>query len=253
MNASMRLVAAGAVAVLALGVIAITVWPKAGGIASPGSSASPPPAPTQSASVTPDASVAALPNGPLTAGEYVLVPCQAPPCPTSDGSVHLRIQVPSGWSGVSPGTVWIDDNAAPGGAALGVGVGADLYRDPCLTTEMIANGVSPEIDVGTTVGGFANALAAHPLLDATDPVDISIDGFSGKYIDLNLPADLSPCEEFRPWAPGIYAQGASHRWHLSILDVAGTRVLVQAMDYPGTSPQRRAELQAMVESIQIEP
>ena len=73
-----------------------------------------------------------------------------------------------------------------------------------------------------------------------------------KYIDLLRPADL-PCAEFRPFEPGIYAQGPSHQWHLWILDVAGTRVVVQAMDYPGTSAQRRAELEAMVDSIRIEP
>ena len=51
----------------------------------------------------------------------------------------------------------------------------------------------------------------------------------------------------------IYAQGPSHRWHLWILDVDDVRVVVQAMDYAGTSPQRRAELQAIVDSIRIEP
>jgi hypothetical protein len=83
----------------------------------------------------------------------------------------------------------IDDNAAPGGAALGIGVGANLYREPCLDKGATRQR-PPEIDVGTTVDGFANALATHPVLDATDPVDVSLGGFSGKYIDVRLPADL---------------------------------------------------------------
>jgi hypothetical protein len=253
MNASMRLIAAGAAAVLALGVIAITFWPKAGGIAAPGSSSSPPPSPTQSAAATPTASGVALPDGPLTPGTYVMVPCSAPPCTTSDDSIRLTIDVPDGWSGVAPAAVWIAANAAPGGAAVGVGGGANLYRDPCLTKERIAKGVSPEIDVGSTVDGFATAIATHPVLDATDPVDVSLGGYSGKYIDLRLPADLSSCEEFRPWEPGIYAQGPNHQWHLWILDVDGARVVVQSMDYPGTSAQHRTELQAMVNSIKIHP
>jgi hypothetical protein len=241
MNASMRLVAAGAAAVIALGVIAITFWPRAGGIASPGSS----PSPTQSATVTPTASGVALLDGELAPGTYVFVPCTSGPCQTSDESIHLTIDVPGGWSGVVPNAVWLDENAAPGGAALGIGFGGSLPRDPCLTTDLIAT--------GSTVDGFANAIAAHPVLDATDPVDVSLGGYSGKYIDLQLPSDLSGCSEFRPWEPGIYAQGPDHQWHLWILDVAGTRVVIQAMDYPGTSPQRRAELLAMVESIRIEP
>ncbi len=56
-----------------------------------------------------------------------------------------------------------------------------------------------------------------------------------------------------PGSRGIYAQGPGERWHLWILDVEGVRVVVQSMDYAGTSAQHRAELQAIVDSIQIEP
>jgi hypothetical protein len=246
MNKSIRLVLAGAAAVLVVGVIGITLWPKAGG---PGSAQSPEPTrsspPTPSSSPTPTLSGVALPDGPLTPGTYVMVACTAPPCPvaTSDDSTRLTIEVPDGWSGFAPNAVGLADkeNDPPGGAAVGVGFGGNLPRNPCLTTDLIAT--------GTTVDSFATAIATHPVLDATDPVDVSLAGYSGKYIDLRLPADLSSCPEFRPWEPGIYAQGPNHQWHLWILDVAGTRVVVQSMDYPGTSAQHRAELQAIVNSI----
>ena len=51
----------------------------------------------------------------------------------------------------------------------------------------------------------------------------------------------------------MYAQGASNRWHLWILDVDGVRVVIQSMDYPDTPAEQQAELQAIVDSIQIEP
>ena len=51
----------------------------------------------------------------------------------------------------------------------------------------------------------------------------------------------------------MYAQGPSQGWHLWILDVDGIRVVVQTNDYAGTSAENRAELQAIVDSIQIEP
>jgi hypothetical protein len=242
MNTPLR-IAAAAAAVVAVAVVGINLMPRQG--VGPGSPPSEPPSPTQSAAMTPAASAAALREGALTPGTYVFVPCTAPPCRTSDESMHLTIEVPDGWSGVVPGAVWIDENAAPGGAALAIGFGGNPPRDPCLTTDLIAT--------GSTVDGFANAISTHPVLDATDPVDVTLDGYSGKYIDLHLPTDLSTCAEFRPWEPGIYAQGPSHQWHLWILDVAGTRVVVQAMDYPGTSPQRRAELRAMVDSITFLP
>jgi hypothetical protein len=244
MNNALKFAIAAAAVVVA-SVVGINLLPSQGGIGGRGAPASPPPSPSQSAAVTPTASGVALRDGALTPGTYVFEPCTAPPCPISDESIHLAIDVPSGWSGVVPAAVWIDENAAPGGAALGIGFGGNLPRDPCTTVDLI--------DTGSTVDGFANAIANHPVLDATDPVDVSLDGYSGKYIDLHLPTDLSTCAEFRPWEPGIYAQGPSHQWHLWILDVAGTRVVVQAMDYPGTSPQRRAELRAMVDSITFLP
>jgi hypothetical protein len=179
----------------------------------------------------------------------MMVACSAPPCPsaTSNDATRLTIKVPNGWSGIAPAAVWLSDsgNEAPGGAALGVGFGGNVPRDPCLTTNLI--------DTGSTVDGLANALATHPVIDATDPVDVSLAGYSGKYVDLRLPADLSSCPEFRPWEPGIYAQGPNHQWHLWILDVAGTRVVVGSMDYPGTSAQHRAELRAIVNSIDFQP
>ena len=83
---------------------------------------------------------------------------------------------------------------------------------------------------------------------------MTLAGYSGKYMDLQVPADIAACPtSYWPWEPGLYAQGPSQRWHLWILDVAGQRVVVQSTDYAGTSAQRRAELQAIVDSLQIRP
>ena len=63
--------------------------------------------------------------------------------------------------------------------------------------------------MGPSVDDFANAIADHPLLDATERVDVTLAGDDGKYLDLQVPADLSKCEVYRPWDPGIFAQGAT--------------------------------------------
>ena len=128
--------------------------------------------------------------------------------------------------------------------------GAGLYSDPCHSTP------PPDIAVGPTVEDFANAIASHPDLDATDPVDVTLAGYSGKYIDLQLPADTLHARltaSFGRTSPAMYAQGNSDQWHLWILDVAGVRVVIQSMDYPDTPSEKQAELQAIVDSIQIEP
>ena len=128
--------------------------------------------------------------------------------------------------------------------------GAGCTAIPC------AELTHPDIPVGPTVDDFANALADHPLLDATTPVDVTLGGYSGKYMDLQLPADLDACTDahiYRPWEPGDLRPGPVQRWHLWILDVDGIRVVVQPMTTQARRAEHQAELQAIVDSIQIEP
>ena len=129
--------------------------------------------------------------------------------------------------------------------------GASLYEDPCRTADTTSN--EPEIPVGPTVDDFSEAVAAHPLLDVTTPTDVTLAGYSGKYLELQVPDDISMCGNYRPWEPWYFAQGPGERWQLWILDVDGVRVVVHGIDYEETTGTQRAELQAIVESIEIEP
>ncbi len=196
----------------------------------------------------------------LEAGTYWTTPfagadafgvCEGQPGCTeapADDSIAFTVTVPNGWSVSELGGIWADSNAPPDGAMLIFWRGGWLYEDPCN-----ASG-SPSVEVGPTADDFAAALADHPLFDATEPVDVTLDGYAGKYVDVTAPSDIDQCVgEYRLWDPGIYAQGPDHQWHLWILDVEGIRVVVQTMDYPGTSADRQAELQAMVDSIEITP
>jgi hypothetical protein len=255
-------VAAAAVAVVA--VVGVRLLPGEGGVGSvPSPSASPETSPspgTPSPVVSPSASTipAEFPDGPLPAGSYTVAPfsaagtgiCYTPPRPgcidtAADDAIRITVTVPDGWSGIDA-AVWLEENQPPSGAALGFGRGAWLLSDPCKP-------VDADIPVGTTVSDFVDAVAQHPVLDTTTPTATTLGGYSGQSFDLQFPADLSTCPQYRPWEPGIYAQGPSHRWHLWVLDVDGVRVIVQSMDYAGTSEQRRTELQAMVDSIRIDP
>ncbi len=70
----------------------------------------------------------------------------------------------------------------------------------------------------------------------------------------SYPADIPTCTfGYYPWVPSMPAMGPSHKWHLWILDVEGIRVVVQTADFAGTTASDLAELQAIVDSIQIEP
>jgi len=274
MTTPARLAAAAVIGVLAIGSAAFllgrTGQPSVG---APAASASPTPTGFASTAASTPPSTAprlAVPDGPLAAGTYVSTPfaswqrlnsCMIPPQPgcqeSADDSIRVTFTVPDGWAGISGSGVWLaaEKSSAPSGATMGFGRGSWLHSDPCLTAAQIAaDDAPPDVAVGPSVDEFANALADHPLLDVTDPVPVTLGGHSGKYVDLQLPSDLTGCNtSYFPWEPGIYAQGPSHRWHLWILDVDGVRVVVQTTDYAGTSAQHLAELSAIVESIQIEP
>jgi hypothetical protein len=247
--------AMAAAAVVVVAAVGYNLLPGTGVFGGPKPTASPTPSPAPFA------------NGPLTAGSYVMTPftgrdsvCAGQPqCSENPAEISIRVTVtvPEGYEGDGHSLIFGPDKVPPpygGDSQFGDGVllierGASLYIDPCHVSAL------PGIAVGPTVEDFANAIAAHPFLDATDPVDVTLAGYSGKYIDLQLPADVSGCtgRTFRPWEPGIYAQGNNHRWHLWILDVRGVRVVVHSMDWPSTSPQRMAEIRSIVDSIQIMP
>jgi hypothetical protein len=259
MNTTVRLALAAA-AVLVVAVVGFNVLPGGGGIGGFGPTPSSSPSPTPPPTPTP--SPMAIHSGALAAGTYVMTPfagpnaegmCmpQATGCAESpaDDSIRVTLTVPDGFEAPTrPSLALI---FGPGGeTGLVVLRGGRLYGDPCHTTP------PPDIAVGPTVADFVDALVRHPDLDVTAPADVTLAGYEGKYVDLQLPADTSECTpsgQFWPFEPGMYAQGPSHRWHLYILDVEGTRVVIQVMDYARTSAEDLAKLQSIVDSIKIEP
>ena len=173
---------------------------------------------------------------------------------TDDDSISFTFKVPDGWASwaASEGVAITKPSAgtvAPSGMSLHFLRGGWLFREPCVTVDG-----PPDIEVGPTADDFAAALAAHPLLDTTTPVDVTLGGFSGKYLDLRVPSDISRCaESYYPWAPAFYAQGPNHRWHIWSLDVEGVRVVIQSGDFAGTLPEDLVEVHTIIESIEIQP
>jgi hypothetical protein len=170
---------------------------------------------------------------------------------TADDSIVIRFTVPDGWALLEDVAVTkpAASTIAPSGMSLHFLRGGWLFSEPCVQVDG-----PPDIEVGPGADDFAKALAAHPLLDATTPVEVTLGGFSGKYLDLQLPSDISDCPfSYYPWAPAFYAQGPSHRWHIWSLDVDGVRVVIQSGDFPGTLPQDLVEMHAIIDSIEIDP
>jgi len=256
MTTPARVAAAAVVGVLAIGGALFVLAPGGSGPGGPG------PTPSPIASPTPSPSPVTLTEGRLAAGTYVTTPfvanregtlgicygqsgCTEDP---ADDTIRISFTVPEGWQGAPRFSVSLPTMGAPDGAWITFERGASLYSEPCGGT------APPDVPVGPTVDDFADALVAHPKLDVTAPVEVTIDGYGGKYIDLQVPDDLSACPNaYWPWEPGFFAQGPSQRWHLWILDVDGIRVLIRGMDFAATSAQHQEELRTIVESIHIEP
>jgi hypothetical protein len=235
----------------------------------------PTPSPTPSPSKSPSPSPALFPNGPLPAGSHTIQPFVGPgglcvgqagctEAGAEDDSIRITLTVPDGWSGFEYSIIpSVERYSPPGGAGLLFGRGGWLY-----TVSQVCGGSGPDfptgpnIPTGTTVDGFVTALADHPDLDVSSPVDVTLGGYSGKYLELRAPAntttdELGPdpggCNYYFVWEPGIYAQGPSALWRIWVLDVDGIRVVVRADSFPGTTPHIQAQLQAIVDSLQIAP
>jgi hypothetical protein len=216
-----------------------------------GGRASPSPVP----SPTPGPSPASLSAGPVTAGTYMSRPFLAP-----NTSIAFTMTVPDGWEASGPagrGPVGVAPTTGyegPTGMSLGFLTVTSLESDPCHWSDRADTAVGPTVD------DLVAAIEANPGYDSSEPAPVSLGGYDGQRIDIQLPAglDLETCDDaqFWVWAVGdgqtIYSQGADGRFHLWILDVEGHRVIVMTHNFPGTPPGDLAELQAIVDSIRID-
>jgi hypothetical protein len=192
----------------------------------------------------------------------------AKPIPATDPglTVTFTLKEPSwGWFGAglipeSPGP------GAPAGLAIQFLDVTSLNPDPCQW-----QGTKGDVDAGKTVGDLVAALEAQTAYAVSDPVNVTIGGYNGQRVDIVGPTepfsnsadsgDAPGCDDgiVQLWssrehgeAP-IHLQGPANRWQVNILDVNGTRLVVVAQDFPGTKPADRARLDAVLESLVIEP
>jgi hypothetical protein len=139
-----------------------------------------------------------------------------------------------------------------------------VYPTPCDWA------AKPMIDPGPDTDGLAATLAKQPLRSATAPADIVLAGFRGKYLELSVPTDIDfdearkdqalfpPCDEatFQSWtasgwASDRYQQRPGQVDQIWILDVDGERLVIDAWYLAEATPEDRAELERVVESIRF--
>ncbi|HUH17153.1 MAG TPA: hypothetical protein VMM85_04325 [Methylomirabilota bacterium] len=214
--------------------------------------------PTPEATPTLEATPTPAPEGLLPEGPYVLTDGEA-----LDGLPTLRITVTipaPDWYGEPANGILIKNESpdAPDGAGMIVFFG-DLYvyGDPCEWST-----TRPETPA-TTVDELVAALTAQASRDATEPVDVTVDGYAGKSITLHVPEDevFSDCDRgtFGSWGvpgsdpgPFRYHQDPGQIDKLWIVDVDGELAVIDAAYYEGTPQSVIDEMEAIVESLTFE-
>jgi hypothetical protein len=207
---------------------------------------SPTPSPSAARSLAPSpTSVASgsLPaSGSVVPGSYTI----ADPFP-----LQLDLEIGPGWtmwsSGVEPATVALYKASPdpPAGLALGFLTVDNVYADPC---DVSAGEMNPP--VGPAPIDLAEALAAQTGTESADPVPVEIGGYSGVYLDYRNTGD-GECGNLSRW-PGRQAL-VGERDQVWILDVAGTRVVIDAASFDDTSEEDVAEMRTIVEELAIRP
>ena len=245
MNTPIR-VAMAVAAVVVVALVAVDLIPKTNGIV--GGPAPTPAVPTPSPTPAPT-----LPAGSVPTGRY--------------RSGNISYTLPAGWnnntSESGSSTMLKPDADPPNGMAVDyqwAGGIPYVYGDPC-------HSQTTGRYVGSTVDSLVAAFVAQKRSTSVTPVDVTIDGFSGKEIDLMVPLDIkfdapssaSQCDgsQYLAWGDGSgggrWNQGPGQHDVLDILDVRGTTTVIQRSFYPANSAADLAELQAIVDSIKITP
>ena len=141
---------------------------------------------------------------------------------------------------------------------------ANVYADGCEHTLFVP-------PLGPAVDDLANVWATLPGLTATTPVDVTVDGYAGKQVDFTVPnyptaADPTAGEDeadcvngqFAIWddkgerfGPSFWAQAPEQQHRLWILDVDGTRLVIAERSAFGSTPEKLADMDELLASIQI--
>ena len=152
------------------------------------------------------------------------------------------------------------DYGADAGAAFGVWQISNEFKQPCTDHALFAPAPGPGI------AELLGALASQPGIHAGPITDVTVDGYSGKSVELTVATDIATCpvdsgedplSGFWLWASPDgdrrYVQDSDEMDRIYAVDVGGTRFTFFAHIPKRTTAADRAELQAIIDSITIEP
>ena len=141
---------------------------------------------------------------------------------------------------------------------MGVWVVSHIFTDACQWSE------ASIVNAGATADQLVTALADQKSRTASAVTDTAVGGFPAKRVELTVAPslDTATCTNgfLRYWPSagpdfggGMCCNPTGNIDAIYAVDVAGKRTVFVARHYPGSSSQSVAELQSVVDSIQIEP
>jgi hypothetical protein len=170
------------------------------------------------------------------------------------------VEVPEGWS-IDDGRFIIKQGPIVMGiSAWDVG---QVPRDPCQWSSTLE-------DPGPSIGDLVAALVAQAQRDASEPTDVLLAGYPGRYLEWSVPedavvtgdGDFEGCDvqeghaDFVSW----FGDGYGERWQqvagqvdrLWVVDIDGDRLVIDATYSPDATDVDRAELERVVASLRFE-
>ena len=196
---------------------------------------------------------------PLEPGTYFIDPDLDPSTP-----LRVTYEVPSeGWSQWIGAVKFADD----GHVAVSITTVTNVVTQGCTDQSLADPPVGPSVEDLTTA--LANLA---PFRVTSPPEGVTIYGYSGKHLELTVPdlpvsggeftgcingnvvswvAAFRAAEEGEPFNGYNGEPGRTEEFW--ILDVDGTRLMIEATWSPASPPEDVAELQAVLDSIRIEP
>jgi hypothetical protein len=241
-NAIRYYAVAGAV-VLAV-VIGLGFWAGQPPPAGPPPSATPVPAPTVTVAPIPDPTIQPTDTG------QTMVWSIGGPDDYFRFFTPLTLELPRGWDVQY-------SSARMAGATPRTGFDAMLFlttqvrpfEDPC-ARPLVAMNVGPAVD------DLIDALASLPV-EVSSVTDTVIDGYPAKHLTISEASGAPACEDGSQliwrWENGInHGVGPESVTRLWAVDIDGTRLVIVAVE-ENASPQEKAQLQQLVDSIRLAP
>ena len=241
-------IAIAAAAVVIVAVFGYNLLPRTGNVGppTPTPSPSPQPLPSQGAIEPGTYWLNAGPTGGFGANPLPRIAVTLPAGWTAAGDLLLNNYTPD----LNLGELDPSDTGA--GPSLVAWQICGTFVDPCSNLTLVKPTPGPGIDA------LAAALGHQPGTTAGPPTAVTVGGYSGKYVELTVTADITKCAgNFHIWASpdgnSRWVQGTNEMNRIYILDVEGHRFTFSARIPGRTTAADRTELETILASIHIEP